>query len=179
MSTVAVRNWERSDDGSLARILRAQLANDPAWPPSYAHDLDLGDWLGQPADLGRWVCTCGDEIVGHIGLGRLSRTSAQGFSAATGYGARRFAELCRTVVDPDQRRLGIAAVLTRTALKASLGMRRIPVATVLTGRGSWLDMMMNTGWQRVGDVAAKAPDERLVLLLAPQKFVDAAVGDGP
>ena len=40
-------------------------------------------------------------------------------------------------------------------------------------------MMMNTGWQRVGDVAAKAPDERLVLLLAPQKFVDAAVGDGP
>ncbi len=178
MSAIALRNWERSDEASLTGILRAQLACDPTWPPSYAHGMDLSDWLGQPADLGRWVCTSEGDVVGHIGLGRLTRTSAENFSAATGYHAQRFAELCRTVVDPRKRKLGIAGALTRTALKASLGMRRIPVATVLTGRGTWLEMMMDTGWQRIGDVAAQAPGERLVLLLAPQKFVDGAVRDG-
>lgn len=178
MSAITIREWARRDDAPLTRILRAQLTNDPAWPPSYAHHQDLSEWLAQPADLGRWVCESEGEVVGHIGLGRLSRNSAQEFTAATGYSAQRFAEVCRAVVDPNQRRLGIAGTLTRTALKASLAMRRIPVATVLTGRGSWLEMMMHTGWQRIGDVSARAPEERLVLLLAPQKFVDAAVSNG-
>ena len=100
------------------------------------------------------------------------------FAAATGCPAEQFAELCRTVVDPQCRGAGVAGALTRAALKTSLLMNRIPVATVLTGRGSWLDQMLQTGWQRIGDIASRAPDERLVLLLAPQKFVDAVLGDG-
>jgi hypothetical protein len=140
--------------------------------------MDLGEWLGRPADLGRWVCERDGRVIGHIGLGSLAAATSALFCASTRCPPERFAELCRTVVDPRKRKLGIAGALTRTALKASLGMRRIPVATVLTGRGTWLEMMMDTGWQRIGDVAAQAPGERLVLLLAPQKFIDGAVRDG-
>ena len=66
-------------------------------------------------------------------------------------------------------------MLTRTAIKAALTMRRIPVATVLTGRTTWLEMMLNTGWRNVGDTPADGSSETLISLMPPQKFVDAAL----
>ncbi len=179
MNSLVVRAWSRQDDDRLTDILRTQLRADPAWPPRYAHELNLSDWLAKPADLGRWVCERHGKVVGHIGLGRLSDEIAQTFTAATGRGVECFAELCRTVVDQDVRRLGAASALTRKALKTSLLMNRVPAATVLTSRGLWLEQMLQTGWQRIGDVATRrAPGERLVLLLAPQKFIDAVPTDG-
>jgi len=174
----ATRHWRPCDDGALEDILRAQIGADPAWPPKYAHQLKLSTWLGGPADLGRWVAIDDHRILGHIGLGTVNGAIAQGFTAATGYRSTELAECCRMVVDPQSRGLGIASALTRAAIKAAMTMQRIPVATVLTGRGTWLEMMQNTGWQRIGDIEATTPDERLVLLLAPHKFVAALESDG-
>jgi len=178
VSVVEIRCWRPADDPGLVGILRAQLVNDPAWPPAYAHRLDLGDWLGGPADLGRWVAVDGRQVVGHIGLGNVSGSVAEEFSRATGHRADGLAELCRTVVDPHARGNGIASALTRKALKTALIMRRIPVATVLTGRGSWLQMMKDTGWRPVADIEASGSSERLILLLAPERFIDTPLSNG-
>ena len=178
MSAIAIRDWQQSDDVALLKILREQMAEDPAWPPEYAHRLNLSDWLAGSADLGRWVVLGDQQVVGHIGLGAIQGRVAEVFSKATGLPGDRFAELCRTVVDPNKRGLGLASALTRQALKSALRSGRIPVATVLTGRGAWLDMMLRTGWQQVGELEAKAPNERLVLLLAPEKFVVSPEHDG-
>jgi len=178
MSTLTVRHWQKPDDAALKNILQVQIFEDPAWPPAYAHTLNLGDWLGNPADLGRWVAVSAGCVVGHIGLGTINGSVAEAFAKCTGHHPDQFAELCRTVVDARKRGSGVASALTRAALKSSLAMRRIPVATVLTGRGTWLEMMLNTGWQRIGDIETIAPNERLVLLLAPRKFVDGVNPDG-
>lgn len=180
MSAFAVRELQPPDDLQLRKMLYTHMLEDTAWPPRYAHQLDIGHWLAAPADMGRWVAVDAEQerILGHIGLGRVRGPAAEQFARATGQRPEQFAELCRAIVDPDARGIGVSSALTRKALKSALDMRRIPVATVLTGRGSWLQMMRNTGWQQVGDIEARDSDERLVLLLAPQKFIDVAGRNG-
>ncbi len=178
MSTLTIRAWRTADNPRLQTILTAQMAIDPAWPPPYARDLDIVQWLGHPADLGRWVCELDGEVIGHIGLGALSETKAVPFCAATGGRAEQFAEVCRTVVDPAHRDSGAAALLSRTAIKQAMCWQRIPVATVLTGRTTWLQMMVETGWQPVGDSEGANPGERLVSLLPPGKFVQPVLAHG-
>ena len=175
MTNLSIRRWHANDDPALTTILCTQMAVDENWPPAYARKLDISVWLSTPANLGRWVCEHDHEVVGHIGLGSMSTGKAQHFCTHTNLPATRFAELCRTVVDPRHRSLGVASMLTRTAIKAALTMRRIPVATVLTGRTTWLEMMLNTGWRNVGDTPADGSSETLISLMPPQKFVDAAL----
>ncbi len=172
MSQLIIRTWQQSDDPSLKSILQGQMAQDTSWPPAYARNLDLAQWLAQPADLYRWVAIFQNRVIGHIGLGSLATDKAAAFCSAVDAQPEQFAEICRTVVDPNQRIQGTAAQLTRRAIKTALQNHRIPVATVLTSRTTWLQMMKSTGWQPIADQPATNPSERLICLLPPQKFID-------
>ena len=109
MNPLVTRCWHPSDDAALEDILRAQICADPAWPPAYAHQLDLSVWLAGPTGLGRWVATKDQQILGHIGLGTINGTVAETFVETTGYQPNELAECCRMVVDPKARGLGIAS----------------------------------------------------------------------
>ena len=153
----------------LLDLLARHQLHDASWPPPYTKGLDLAAWLGQPADLYRWVALMDKQIIGHMGLGTPSPACLNLFHAAINDPSIQFAELCRTVTDPSFRKVGAAAKLTRHAIKTALIERRIPVATVLTNRDQWLTMMCDTGWQPIGELPAIDGDDKLVCLLPPQK----------
>jgi GNAT superfamily N-acetyltransferase len=152
-------------------LLGRQAAIDAGWPPAYARELDGGQWLAAPADLMRWVALGEDGApIGHIGLGSV-RDPAIAALVSAHEGSTSHAEICRLVVDPDSRTRGLAGVLTRRALRGAIEAGHVPFATVLTSRGSWLDMMCATGWRTVGRVVARDGVDELVVLLAPDRFV--------
>ncbi|MEM9622135.1 MAG: GNAT family N-acetyltransferase [Pseudomonadota bacterium] len=167
------RAWRPGDNNALEELLQQQCAEDLRWPPQYARQQNLLDWLSAPADLHRWICHKNNQVVGHIGLGTPGVNPLELYHAAIDQPEARFAELCRTVVHPHYRKAGVAAQLTRVAIKAALNDKCIPVATVLTSRRGWLQQMLTSGWVEVGRLPAIAADECLVCLLPPAKFIDA------
>ena len=173
MSEVVLREWRRSDDSALVRLLEMQCKADPNWPPPYARDSDLAQWLGLPANICRWVAEEAGRVVGHMGLGTPSPMVMEIFNSARPDLAGRFVELCRTCVDEQARGSGVAGLLTRAAIKTALAGQTVPVATVLTNREGWLEMMRRTRWQEIGRVPAVTMDDELVCFLPPKKFVDA------
>jgi Acetyltransferase (GNAT) family len=156
----------------------AQMSIDPGWPPDYAKSGDLAEWLHRPATLGQWVAVDESEaIVGHVGLGALRPGPiADLVCAALPCGCDDLAEICRIVVDPRARMRGLAGLLTRRAMRASIEGGRVPIATVLDSRGSWLEMMLATGWKNVGKTEARRAHGDLFVLAPPQRFIDLVLG---
>ncbi|MEM7099661.1 MAG: GNAT family N-acetyltransferase [Pseudomonadota bacterium] len=176
MNIPVIRPWRSDDDPDLVSILTRQLKHDKAWPPAYAQQQDLATWLAKPANLARWVAVDPEQrVIGHMGLGTPAEAYQTLFAAAMDSSVYEYAELCRTCIDPDHRKSGLAGTLTRTAIKHAIKMKKIPVSTVLTNRSGWLSMMLRTGWRDVGKLPGKTPGDELVCLLAPQKFIDAAL----
>ena len=157
--------------------MRLQMSVDPGWPPDYAKSSDLAEWLQRPATLGRWVAVDDQHrIVGHVGLGAVgSGPVADDLCAELACRTDQLAEICRIVVDPDVRMQGLAGLLTRKAMRASIEAALVPIATVLENRGAWLQMMLATGWRSVGKVGSQVQDVDLVVLAPPRKFVDLAL----
>jgi hypothetical protein len=174
---VATRPWVENDDEALRNLMRRQMQADSMWPPAYARCRDPAQWLGQPADLGRWVAVdLQARVVGHVGLGSIRLGPvADLLRPALPCGLERVAEICRLVVDPQARLYGLASLLTRRGLRSAIEAGRVATANVLTNRGSWLDMMQRTGWQYVGETSASTGTETLVVLLAPIRFVRLAL----
>lgn len=168
------RVWHPADDQALRRLMEHQLSRDPTWPPAYARAGDLARWLGEPATLGRWVALSGGSIVGHAGLGVPDTQHDFHFCAQLACAPDDLAVICRMVVAPANRIQGLASLLTRKALRCAIEQGRIPVAEVLTGRGTWLKMMLDTGWREAAVLPGIGNDERLVLLTPPQHLVAAA-----
>jgi GNAT superfamily N-acetyltransferase len=177
MSNFVVREWSACDDDALRSVMRAQMEIDPGWPPPYAREADLAEWLAKPANLGRWVANdASGTPVGHVGIGAVRPGPLwEAWQSALHCDLFEAVEICRMIVDPRVRGRGLAALLTRKALRASIEAGRIPVSSVLVNRGSWLAMMLETGWRSVGIVKSSVSDGGLVALIAPQRFVDAAV----
>jgi len=173
---ITCREVSDADADALRELMRAQMRIDPGWPPGYAKSLDLAAWLGQPATLGRWAAVDEDgRIVGHGGLGRVeSGPASQLLCAALDCPGARLAEICRLVVDPAARGRGVAGLLTRKAMRTAIDEGRIPVATVLDNRGTWLQMMLDTGWREVGWLPARSGEGKLALLLPAERLVTLA-----
>ncbi len=174
--TFRCRAWRSADDDGLRDLMARQMRSDVGWPPDYARSDDLAAWLGRPATIGRWVAVdTADSIAGHVGLGTLSGAAADLLSCELGCERDRLAEICRLVVEPDTRHRGLASLLTRRAMRSAIEAGRVPVATVLCNRDTWLDMMVNTGWNRIGNVESAVAGSQLAVLLPPQRFVDLAM----
>lgn len=149
------------------------MSSDPDWPPDYAKGSDLAGWLAEPAKIGRWVACGSSEVVGHVGLSPVSSDElGLRLAEAARCDLDETAEICRLVVDPRCRNQGLSSLLTRQALRASIEAGLVPVAKVLVNRGSWLAMMVETGWQQVDEV--ESVGGALVGLLPPERFVEAA-----
>ncbi len=177
-ATIGCRSWAPQDDEALRALMCRQMDLDPAWPPGYARGLDPAQWLGASSDLGRWVAV--DDkgaLVGHVGLAAVRPgPAADHWCAALACECDRLAEICRMVVDPQARLHGIASRLTRRAMRSAIEAGRVPVATVLVHRTSWLRMMLDTGWRRVGTTVSSLAQSELYVLAPPQRFVDLALG---
>ena len=164
--------WTSNHNPALRDLMRAQMLVDPNWPPGYAYDMDLAEWLGLPADMNRWVALVDGQVRGHAGLGHVpvDDLGKQLFCVA---GTDRLAEICRMVVDPGARGANIAALLTRKAMRTAIEAGYVPIAKVLGNRGSWLANMLNNGWRDVARVEV-GDGEDYFGLLPPERFVDAA-----
>ena len=175
--TYTCRAVAEADAPALRAIMRAQMQRDPGWPPDYARSEDPAAWLARPADLGRWVAEDGRRrVVGHVGLGRIGNGQAADLLAeALCCGVDDLAEICRRVVDPRGRLHGLGSTLTRRAMRAAIESGRVPAATVLENRGSWLSMMLETGWRDVGRLDSRVPGSGLAVLAPPERFVDLAL----
>jgi GNAT superfamily N-acetyltransferase len=170
-----VREWNRGDDADLRTLMRVQMDVDAGWPPDYARTSDLTEWLATPANLGRWVAVDpGGRTVGHVGIGEVHPGPiAELLRSALQCELDAMAEICRIVVDPNVRGRGLSRLLTRRALRACIERRLVPVSNVLSNRGSWLTMMLSTGWRNVGSTRSLVSEGDLVALIPPQKFIDA------
>jgi len=174
---ILVRDWCVADDLHLEGLMRAQRELDPAWPPNYAHGLDMPTWLGAPCTLGRWVgVLAGGKVIGHAGLGCPEAERLDVYCEYLGCAADAVALICRLVVSPDSRHSGLSSLLTRKALRHAITSGRVPVAEVLSGRGSWLQMMLDSGWHKISVWAGALPGEDLYLLAPPRKFIEVALG---
>lgn len=174
---LSIRAWDEGDDPALRELMRAQQAGDSGWPPPYARALDPADWLGAPADVGRWVAVDGRErVLGHAGISSvLAADAVKLLAEVLPCPVERAVEICRVVVHPEERFQGLAALLTRRAIRRAIEQHRVVTASVLKNRGSWLAMMLATGWQRVGEIQSSVGAGPMVVLLAPQRFVDLAL----
>ncbi len=171
-----IRPWCGSDDVALRCVLEAQMRADAAWPPGYARGGDIVQWLGAPATLGRWVAVdVGGSIVGHVGIAPVhSGPLADIWVGALGCQSDAIAEVCRLVVDESVRRHGVSGRLTRHAVRATIQGGRIPVAYALADRSASIAMMVNIGWRVVATACSPQSHHEIVVLVPPQKLVDAA-----
>ncbi len=171
----SLREWQPTDDPMLREVMQAHVTLDPGWPPSYARDGDLAAWLGQAADQGRWVALdSAAQIVGHGGLGSVKPAPYRdSLLNALDCDPEDLVEICRVVVHPQMRGYGLAGELTRVALRAAIESGRFPVSNVLSNRGSWLDMMLATGWREIGRIRSQVSDSEIVSMLPPDRFVAA------
>ncbi len=171
------RDWQPKDDVDLRRLMQAQMEADPGWPPDYARSSDLAAWLRRPCTLGGWVAVHRSAaVVGHAGLGTLAEGPvAELLCGALGCQPDDLAEIRRLVVAPGMREHGLASLLTRQAMRTAIEAGRIPVATVLGSRRSWLQMMLDTGWQSVGSTPFERVTGTELHVLAPaERFVELA-----
>jgi GNAT superfamily N-acetyltransferase len=173
-----VRPWRPADDPALVAILRAHMEVDPGWPPAYARKGDLGEWLGAPATLGRWVAVDPrDEPVGHVGIAPVAPgEAAELWTGFLGCEIGALAEVCRNLVKPGMRRAGVSAALTRVALRAAIDAGRVPVATVLHDRRASLAMMLSAGWRSLGNVTGRSGRELRVMIPGSRVLEAALVG---
>jgi len=171
------RVWNHGDDPGLRALMQVQMNVDPGWPPDYARTSDLAAWLAAPANLGRWVAVDeGGKPVGHVGIGSVRPGPiAEFLRSALHCELDAMAEICRIVVDPRVRGRGLSGLLTRKALRACIDAGLVPVSSVLSNRGSWLTMMLSTGWRTVGSIRSLVSDGDLVALIPPRRFIDAAL----
>lgn len=162
------------DDSGLRELMTAHMAIDALWPPEYARDSDLADWLRADAVHGRWVArSSSDSVCAHVGLGPVSAGAHRDALTDTlGCEASDLAEIRRLVIHPDCRGHGLAGEMTRVALRGAIESGLFPVSNVVSSRGSWLDMMLATGWQEVGRIPSRKSRGDIVSMLAPAKFVD-------
>lgn len=170
-----VRRWQPDDDPGLTEVMQAQMARDPDWPPGYARDMDLAEWLGRPATLGRFSALDRGRLVGHVGVAPVAPGPlADLWRAALPPDLPPMAEICRLVVDPRLRRRGLSGLLTRKAVRHAIESAHVPVANALAHREASLAMMLAAGWTAVGSVPSQVADSDLVALIPPPKLLDAA-----
>lgn len=172
-----VRPWQADDDRMLRDLMKAHMDVDLNWPPNYARETDLAEWLGSVAGKGRWVVEREDgTVVGHGGLGDVKPGPLyDALQTALKCQPEEIVEICRIVVHPDARGHGLAGELTRVCLRAAIEAGLYPVSNVTTNRGSWLEMMLSTGWREISRVRSRLSKGDIVAMLPPQKFIDAVL----
>jgi len=171
-----IRTPDSRDDAALRTLMSAQMNIDPLWPPEYAHNLDIARWLEGPADVQRWVAVDSSHgILAHAGLGQVKAdVLGQALKRASGLPTQRLWEICRLVVHPDHRKSDLGSVLTRRAMRYCIERGQVPIAKVLSNRGTWLQMMCDTGWRVVGQTVGSDEGTDYFALLPAQRFIEAA-----
>jgi len=151
---------------------------DPGWPPAYAREGDLGQWLGARATLGRWVAIGSrEEPVGHVGIAPVAPgEAAELWTGFLGCEIGALAEVCRNLVKPGMRKNGVSTALTRVALRAAIDAGRVPVAAVLHDRHASLAMMLSAGWRSLGNVTGRSGRELSVMIPGPRVLAAAQAG---
>jgi GNAT superfamily N-acetyltransferase len=174
-ATFTIRPWQVDDDDALRMLMSEHMGFDEGWPPAYARAEDPAQWLARPATIARWVAVRDSgDVVGHIGLGAIRPgPGADALEHALACSTADIAEICRTVVHPHMRAKGLAAHLTQTALRTAIEGGLYPVATVLSNRGTWLAMMIATGWREIHRAPSEVSDCDLLTLMPPARFIDA------
>ena len=166
------------NEGVLSLIL-THMQQDEHWPPAHARARDdLSEWLDARSDVGRWVATaqaCG-QVIGHVGVSTVPvGDKADIWAEYLSCSVNRLAEIGRLVVHPEHRRSGVSGQLTRRCVRDVVEQGYVPVASALEYSDASQSMMLNFGWQIIGDVLGKRSKQRILLLIAPRKLVDAAL----
>lgn len=176
--SVTVRAFRAGDEIGVRALLQAHMQSDETWPPPYARASgDLDQWLAGRSRLGRWVALEGDVIVGHVGVdGVEPGAKADRWQTELACPRERLAEIGRLVVHPAKRRTRVSERLTRRCVRDTVTRGFVPVASALGSATASQAMMTSLGWRIIGEVVGARSGSRIVLLVAPQRLIDAALG---
>ena len=171
-----VSPWNPRFDPGLLELMEAQKKSDKGWPPAYAHNMNLNEWLAGPANLIRLVGhSTQSGVLGHVGAGTPSSPKNISIWCETiSCGPEDIAEICRLIVTPKARRLGLSGLLTKRMVRALVAQGITPVATALAEREASVKMMTSIGWEIIGKEISARTGLDQYLLIAPQKIVTLA-----
>lgn len=176
---IAVDRYRADLSEGVLDLIAAHMQLDMHWPPAHARELgDLDQWLDARSDVGRWVAMdrSTERLVGHVGVSTVpAGDKANIWAEHLSCTVERLVEIGRLVVHPDHRRSGVSGRLTRRCVRDVVAQGYVPVASALEQSNASQSMMINFGWQIIGDVLGKKSKQRILLLIAPRKLVDAAL----
>lgn len=176
--SIEVRRYRTTDFVGVSKLIAVHMKDDAHWPPSHARaEGSLEAWLDARSDVGRWVAADSkdSQVVGHVGVSTTPEgTKTEKWASALGCDPLRLAEVGRLIIHPDCRRAGVSALLTQRCIRDIVERGFVPVASALAKSEASQAMMLNLGWRIVGDVLGNRSKQKIVLLVAPAKLVEAA-----
>jgi len=140
----------------LVKILELVHAVDDNYPPS--QDVEntsesFTKWLLRGGDLGRWVSTLGNTVLGHVSLSTPAEYLEPFFSKGiySGPFPDHIAEISKLFVDPNYRSHGVGSLLLSCAKReAWLQGRRPALAVVLESKNA-IRLYRRDGMENVGE----------------------------
>ncbi len=126
-----LRPREERDLPPLVALLGLQQAGS-GYPVRWPLPFPVEDFLVRPGELGAWVATDADRVVGHVSLLQPREGwEADGWGAGTGLPPERLAAVSVLFVDPRLGRRGIGTALLDRAVAAARHLGRVPVLDVV------------------------------------------------
>lgn len=177
--SIDVREYRREDEVGITALLTAHMAGDGGWPPRYVREAGASnEWLAGRSSFGRWVALQGDAVVGCVSAGPVEPDNkAAIWLDQLPCPLERLAEIGGLVVHPALRRRGISELLTRRCVRDTVSRGYVPVATAYESADASLAMMTSLGWRVIGQVEGRRSQRIIVLLVAPARLQEAALGN--
>jgi GNAT superfamily N-acetyltransferase len=148
------RNADDVDD--CVRLFRAVHQRDgyPIYLPE-----DLAGFVATGEELGAWVATESQGIVGHVALHARSWAGVmQAATRALHCEDGEIAVVARLVVAPSCRRAGIGRALLSEATDAARKHGRRPILDVAAHYHAATALYDTAGWRRIGTASFPLPD---------------------
>ena len=165
---VQVRERRAQDLPLLARVLAEQQPRSH-YPLRWPLPFPVEEFLVRPGELGAWVATRGDEVVGHASVLEPSPgPETDGWVRGTGLPADRLAVLAVLFVATAVRGRGVGGRLMDTVTDRCRELGRMPVLDVVRTHTDASEVYRARGWQVVGEARPVwlPEDQDPVLLMA-------------
>jgi GNAT superfamily N-acetyltransferase len=127
--------------------------------PAFIRNDDFRRFIAAPDAVAAWVGERDGEIVGHVAVHPSTIRPAMALaSSRLGVVDAQLAVIARLMVDPGERRRGIAHSLLETAVAAARERGFVPILDVVTQYDAAVALYESAGWDRLGTVGFSLPD---------------------
>lgn len=153
---VTIRPLRDDDLVPLEAVARRVKERDnyPVWLP----DDDLLRFLTTPVAYAAWVAEVDGAIAGHVALHPRSSRAVMDCARAAGIEGD-IGVIARLLVNPDHRRLGLAASLLDRCRREAVARGMVPILDVVSTSAGAIALYRGAGWTEIGSVTHHLPDD--------------------